>query len=272
LSQLYPRMVGISPQGPKSGDDRWHELLVAGEDEVGALAKLANVLALNGVNLAPSGGYYSVSPGAFVWTTFANFTRTRSTLEHVIKDLKRLEFVRRVEAVSMTGVAVDQFLFPVMITEKVRGLIMSLEPLLGVERRLLETFGSAGASLMFEMGRQYTIESLRQLREVLPGSAPEEFLALVVSWLRTTGWGIFEFDAPRLEKEGAVIVNIGEPPNAVVSGLPRSNFLNGATAGIIESVFGSVVRLTDSAYDEPGKSLRLTFEVARPASGVQSGS
>ena len=183
LSQLYPRMVGISPQGPKSGDDRWHELLVAGEDEVGALAKLANVLALNGVNLAPSGGYYSVSPGAFVWTTFANFTRTWSTLEHVIKDLKRLEFVRRVEAVSMTGLRWTIPL-PRDVTEKVKGLIMSLEPLLGVERRLLETFGSAGASLMFEMGRQYTIESLRQLREVLPGLAPEEFLALVVSWLR----------------------------------------------------------------------------------------
>jgi hypothetical protein len=269
LSQLYQRVLGIIPHGPKSGDDRWHELLVTGEDGLGALAKLANVLALNGVNLSPCGGYYTVSPGTFVWTTFANFTRSRSTLQRVIKDLKRLEFVRRVEAVSMAGVAVDQFLFPVMITENVRGLIMSLEPLLRVESRLLETFGSAGASLMFEEGRQYAIESLRQLREVLPGSAPKEFLALVVSWLRTTGWGLFEFDALRLEKEGAVTVKVGEPPNAVVSGLPRSNFLNGATAGVIESVFGRAVRLTDSAYDEPRKTLRLAFEVAQPVSGVQ---
>ena len=169
----------------------------------------------------------------------------------------------------MTRVAVDQFLFPVMITEKVRGLIMSLEPLIGVERRLLETFGSAGATLMFEEGKQYAVESLHQLREVLPGAEPEEFLALVVSWLRTTGWGIFEFDIAKLEKGGTVVVKVREPPNAVVSGLPRSNFLNGATAGVFEAVFGRPVRLTNSVYDEPGKTLHLSFEITRPGSGQQ---
>ena len=144
-------------------------------------------------------------------------------------------------------------------------MIMSVEPLLGVETRLLENFGTAGAALMFEEGRQYAIESLRQLRRVLPGAEPKEFLALVVSWLRTTGWGLFEFDSSKFETIGVVWAKVGEPPNAVVSGLRLSNFLNGATAGVIESVFGTPVRLLGGHYKEQTKKLSLTFEAIKPA-------
>jgi predicted amino acid-binding ACT domain protein len=266
---LYRRVGGEDPRRPQSRADKWYELLVTGSDGVGALSKLTGVFARHEVNLGPSGEYYTGPSGEFAWTTFANFSNSQSPIERVVKELQKFEFVARVDSVKVQEIAIERFLFPVMITEKFRGLILNLEPLLGVERRLLETFGSAGAALMFEEGRQYAIESLRQLREVQPGSEPHDFLDFVISWLRTTGWGVFEFDTRRFDGSGAVKVRVLEPPNAVVSGLLQSNFTNGATAGIIEVIYGRAMRIVESAYEESKRALRLTFETVEP--GLRGG-
>lgn len=239
---------------------RRYELLVTGKDEIGGLSKLTARLANRGVDLSLSGGYYIVAPGTFVWTTFANFDKSRASLETVIKDLRGLGFVTEVEAVEMGKVAFDQFLFPLVIMNGFRGVIMNMGPLLRVEQRLTEQFGSGGAVLMFEEGKQYALESVSQVREALPESSPEELLNAVVAWLRTTGWGIFAFDVSQFEDAGKVKVTIVEPPNAAVRGVDQSHFANGTTAGIIESVFGMRVRLAHSSYEESEKTLMLAFE------------
>jgi len=260
LGTHYQRIVGITPIGSKSLEDRWYEILVTGRDEIGALSKMTAILAQQGVNLAPSGGYYTTVPGTFVWTTFANFNGFRASVDEVTRDLKRLGFVAEVDIVRMEDGASDQFLFPVMISDKSRGIIFSVEPLLRVEQRLIVQLGSAGAALMFDQGRDYAIENFRQLPEALSKSQSTVSMNEAVTWLRTTGWGIFEFDTSQLESAGRVNVRIFEPPNAAVQDSSQSHFANGVAAGVIEAVCGRKAHLASSFYNESEKLLRLTFE------------
>lgn len=260
LGRRYERIVGVTPSGGKSAADRWYEILVTGHDEIGALSKMAAILAQHGVNLAPSGGYCTIAQGTFVWTTFTNFSGSPSSLEDVTRDLKGLNFVEDVDAARMDEAAFDKFLFPVMITEKSRGVILTAAPLVKLEQRLIEQLGTAGAAIMFEEGKQYAIESLKELREVLPESSAINFLDGVVSWLRTTGWGIFRLDTSKLQSEGRIGVQILEPPNAAVSGVSQSHFTNGVAAAMLESVYGKKVRLISSFYNESERLDRLVFE------------
>jgi hypothetical protein len=259
----YPRIVGLAPQERRGSSDKWFELLVTGRDQIGGLAKLTALLAQYSVNLAPSGGYYLITPDTFVWTTFADFTHSMSPLERVLGDIRRLDFVSRTSAVEVKGAALDQFLFPVVINNNHRGIIMSLSPLLKAEQRLTEMLGSAGAVLMFEEGKAYARDSMEQLRETIPESEPMEFLDTVASWLRTTGWGIITFDTTRFDDEGTVGVLIREPPNSLTEGKPESHFMNGVVVGIIESVYNRSVNATSSRYDEPSQSLRLVLQAPK---------
>jgi predicted amino acid-binding ACT domain protein len=258
----YPRIVGLTPQGKPGLSDKWYELLVVGKDRTGSLAKLTAILAEHDINLAPSGGYYLVTPDTFVWTTFANFTDAKSPPESVLKDLRRLDFVSSAEGVEVKNAALDEFLFPVVISGSYRGIIMSLSPLLKAEQRLTEMLGTSGDVLMFEEGKAYALECLAQLRASITDAEPEGFLKDVAAWLRTTGWGIITFDIARLATDGTVSVQVEDPPNAVIKGERESHFTNGVVAGIIEGVFKRKVRLELSRYEKPS-TLRLGFRASK---------
>jgi predicted amino acid-binding ACT domain protein len=258
MSKYFPRMIGMAPDG-KFSEDKLFELLVLGMDRLGALSKLTTLLAQHKVNIIPSGGYSIWKPGTFIWTTFADFSRTKSPVEYVLRDLKRIDFVTEAKAKKLNGTHIDQFLFPVYLLNSFRGVIFSIEPLLGVERRLIEQIGPPGEVILFEEGRNYAIETLGQLVEAFPNTRQEALLENVVAWLRTTGWGLFEFAASRLEEAGELGVVVTEPPIAVIHGLRKSNFLNGVAAGVIEAVYKRRMKLESELYDSAKKSLVLLF-------------
>lgn len=135
-----------------------------------------------------------------------------------------------------------------------------------VERRLIEQFGPPGGVILFEEGKQYLTESIRQLGEVIPSGPPEALLENAVAWLRTTGWGIFEFDTSMLRDAGEITVRISEPPIVEVTGVSKSNFVNGVTAGVIEAVFRKRASLQSESYDPGERNLTLVFRIKQDAS------
>jgi hypothetical protein len=148
------------------------------------------------------------------------------------------------------------------MTGNFRGMILSLAPLLKAEQRLTEVLGSAGATLMFEEGKAYAAESLRELRETVPESEPAVLINDVAAWLRTTGWGIFTFDTKRLQDDGTITVLIQEPPNVLAPGRRESHFTDGVVAGVIEAVYRRRASLTHSRYDESARTLELVFQTS----------
>lgn len=202
-----------------------------------------------------------MTPDTFVWTTFADFSHSNPSLEEALRDIRRLDFVSKIDAIEMKGAALDRFLFPVLIGENRRGVIMDLAALLKEEQRLTEIFGSAGPVLMIEEGKAFAAETLKHVRAGIPETGPTEFLDTIAAWLKTTGWGIFTFDTTKLDAEGVVSVTIREPPNSLDEGNHDSHFLNGMVVGIVELVFNRKASVTISRYDRLLRSLYLALHV-----------
>lgn len=260
--RYFPRIIGLTPQS-EFADGKLFELLVVGSDVFGALARLTALLANDKLNIIPSGGYQLLKPGTFVWTTFLDFSNAKTTPERFVAELKQLPFVTDAEVQRKDETPFDLFLFPVIHMGMFRSAIFSAEPLLGVERRLIEQFGPPGGVILFEEGRQYLTEALRQLGEIIPSGTAKIQLDGVGAWLRATGWGIFEFDATRVLDSGEVTVRITEPPIVEVPGLTKSNFLNGVAAGVIEFVYGKRTNLQSEKYDSAKRTLALVFRVSK---------
>lgn len=257
---LYPRIIALAPDKSHDGPAKWYELLITGTDEVGVLSKVSRVLADHGVNLNPSGGYYSDRPGFFVWTTFADFSGTRSPLESVVRDIKRLEFVDTVNAFEMGDEVFDRFLFPVMVTKGFRGLLFNVEPLLRLEQRFIERFGSPGSAIMFEEGRQYSLELLRQYESILSRDGQRRLLENMVAYLRAAGWGLFEFDFSKIDKTGEIYVQVVDPPSAGMPEMGSSYFTNGLVAGVIEGICKRAVSVKSASYEAPKRTLKLRLK------------
>lgn len=259
----YPRYIGLAPRQAKIASGRVFEILVAGRVVPGAVAMLSAVAARKDVSLHPSGGYYSYEPGKFVWTTFADLSGSSSEVEDIVGDLRKHDFVEKVEWDRMSDLVFDHYLFPVLAGNDARVIVFRLQPLLDVEQRLMETFGSAGASIMFNEGRAYALATLQEYKAMLPGASPEVLIRNVVAGLRTTGWGLFSFDVSRTLQDGSASVTIGEPPNAVKPEMENSFFTNGLVAGVIEGVIGKEMKVTSSRYDHSERMLWLTLSSDR---------
>ncbi len=257
--RYYPRYIGLAPRQAKTASGRVYELLVTGRVVPGVAAKLAAVMANHDAHLYPSGGYYSYEPGSFVWTTFADLSDSKSAIERVKADLEDFDFVETVESSRVTDLVFDQYLFPVLAGNDSRVIVFRLEPLLSVERRLEDTFGSGGASIMFEEGRSYALATLREYFAMLPGASPEVLLKNVVAGLRTTGWGLFSFDVGKLLIDGMAEVTVVEPPIAVSPEPKESSFTNGIVAGIIEGIAGKKMKVRSSRYDPAKRMLTLSL-------------
>lgn len=260
----YPRYIGLAPRQARMASGKVYEILVAGRTAPGVAAKLSAVMADDNVNLHPSGGYYSHEPGKFVWTTFADLSASMSAIESVKAHLEMLDFVDKVESNRMSDVVFDQYLFPVMAGNDSRVIVFRLQPLLAVERKLMDTFGSGGASIMFEEGKSYALATLREYDAMLPRASPELLLKNVVAGLRTTGWGLFTFDVSALLIDGTAEVTIREPPIAVDPDFHDSPFTNGMVAGIIERICSQRMSIKSSRYDASKRTLTLTLNSVEP--------
>jgi hypothetical protein len=259
IQHYYPRIIGLTPQSDRGEEHKWVELLVTGRDEVGGLARLATLLAERGVDLTPSGGYYVLTPGTFVWTTFADLKRSKSSAEDVLRDLKRFDFVAKAEAVEVGSVAVDKFLFPVITSGDRRGLVMDLHSLMEMEKRLTQILGSAGSVLMFEQGKAYAKEGLEYILKDVAENEPRVLLDACAAWGRTMGWGVFSNDTTKLDIDGTVIVTISEPPNSLVPNR-ESHFIDGLVVGGAEFALKRKVNVVLSRYDESTRSLRVVLQ------------
>lgn len=257
--RYYPRYIGLAPRQAKLATGRVFELLVTGRVVPEVASKLAGVMAEHHASLYPSGGYYVYEPGRFVWTTFADLGDSKTAIESVTAGLEGFDFVEQVECNVVGDVLFDRYLFPVLAGNGSRVVVFRLEPLLVVEQRLKEAFGTGGNSIMFEEGRNYALATLKEYEAMLPGYPPSEVLRNVVAGLRATGWGIFSFELSRLQREGTASVTIVEPPIAVKPEVHESSFTNGLVAGIVEGVSGRKVRVGASKYEPSIRTLALTL-------------
>jgi hypothetical protein len=258
--RFFPRDLGLAPAAETLRSGRVYEFLAVGKDEAEALSKLLTVMSTHKAKLYTSGGYSMQEPGNFVWTAFADFAYSDSSAEDALREVRRLSFVTDAEASKIGEVVFEQFLFPVFGPNHGRAVILRAEPFMHVEQRLIQDFGSGGAGIMFEEGKNYALEIFGHVLPLLPKASADLMIRNAVAGLRATGWGIFEFDVFRLEREGVAKVSVREPLFSATPNCRESFFTNGIASGVLEGILKIRTGIQSSSYEEKSKTLHLVLK------------
>jgi hypothetical protein len=238
--RYLPRNVGVSSPPGKNV----HEFLVVWNHELGSLAKILQVLAAHKAIIISMHSQLDEATGTVLGTCYCDITGSDQPVEAMRKAIKELSFVRSVESASAEQSLFDKFLFPVTVWGRERVIIMRLDPLLNIERRLAHELGSAGSAIMFREGEAYSAETIGQYRKVLGNVSAETLLGNVKDGLRATGWGLFEFK----ESKDGYEVTVQEAPRFSDTTEP-SRFLCGIIAGILESVLSVRMKIVESTVE-----------------------
>jgi hypothetical protein len=238
--RYLPRNLGVStPPG-----DNVHEFLVVWTHELGSLAKILQVFSAHKVKVILTHSQLDEGTGTVVGTCYCDMTKADQTVEGVRKAIKDLTFVRSVDAASAESSLFDKFLFPVTVWGRERVIVMRMNPLLNIEKRLVQELGSAGSAIMFREGEGYAAETIGQYRTALGSVSTEVLLRNVVDGLRATGWGLFEF---KESKDGYEVTVLDAP--MLASTTEPSRFLCGVIAGILETVLSARMKIVESTVE-----------------------
>lgn len=248
--RYYPRRIGLT----KSKSAASYEILVVGRDEVGALARIANIFAEHKVNLNISIGYEDEEAGKYIQILFCDLAGADCTIEKIESDLRKVKFVNEVRSFNMSDRYHDQFLFPILNSQNKRVLFMRLDSMMKIEKQMIDRMGSAGAVIMFQEGKDYASENVEQMNKYLPPLGTELRLKFGEDSLRASGWGVFKFTKV---SEGYAI-HIESPP--IFPDGTESRFLVGMVAGILEKVCGGSFALEKASYDKHADTLDLLMK------------
>lgn len=210
--------------------------------------------------LYTSGGYSMQEPGNFVWTAFADFSKSGYAPEDALREIRRLSFVTDAQAAKIGDVVFEQFLFPVFGPNHTRAVILRAEPLVHMEQHLMKEFGTGGASIMFEEGRNYALEIFGHVLTLLSNASTELQIKNAVAGLRSTGWGIFEFDVLHFARDGIARVSVRDPLFSLVPDCRESFFTNGVVSGVLEGIFKIRTGVETSSFEEKSRTLRLVMK------------
>ncbi len=178
--------------------------------------------------------------------------------------LRKLRFVKRAEKIRMSGRTFSNYLFPLLVSNNRRAVIVDAENVLAVEdslKSLEADQAKAVQTMMFEQGRAQGHRVTEDLKsDAIPADKQEEYMIEAVKgYLRASGWGIFGSNLDR----DIYQVAINEPPFIETNGsyFAGGSYLKGFIAGLLESKSASGIRLavTHESYSKEKKILSLYF-------------
>lgn len=252
--RYFTRNIGVaSPPG-----ENVHEFLVVWKHEFGALPRILEVFSTHKAKVLLTHSQLDEATNAVVGTYYCDLTQADTSVDALRKAIKGLSFVQDVESASAELSLFDKFLFPVTVWGRDRVIVMRLDPLLNIEKRLTQELGSAGGAIMFREGEGYASETMDQYRKALPEVSVETLLENVRDGLRATGWGLFEF---KQSKDGYE-VTVEDAPMLVGTSEP-SRFLCGIIVGILESAMSVKMKVVESRVET--KSGRVFVRLSRTA-------
>ena len=214
-----------------------HELIVVGRDEVGALAKVAELLARHKVNMISGGTYDADVNGQFLFSIFANLANADCTPEKLVSELKGLAFVTRVSISDTEDVVYDQHLFPLVLFGGSRAVVVTAHSIVSMEQDLQKQLGRQGLQVLFEVGRSSGSNLGALHKAMLPEADRDTFLRTAKDDMRARGWGIVDVEVA--EKASAKTrVTVQEPIFAGIEGARESWWLMGLVSGFLEAIYG----------------------------------
>jgi predicted transcriptional regulator len=211
----------------------------------------------------------SVYPGnepttEFIVLAVVDTSKTDCQADDLLILIRKLRFVKRAEKTKMSGRTFSSYLFPLLVSNNRRAVILDADSLLEVESSLNsldESQAKAVQSMLFEQGRTQGHRITEDLKsDAIPKEKQNEYMTEAVkAYLRVSGWGIFGSNLDR----DIYQVNVSEPPFIETNGsyFAGGSYLTGLIAGLLESKSDTGVRLavTHESYNKEKKILSLYF-------------
>jgi hypothetical protein len=241
-------------------NEKVYEFLVVWKRELRSLGAIVEVFARHDAEILMAHCQLDPGTGTLSGTYYCDLAQADRSAEELRKEIRAMSFVQRVEFASTEKSPFDKFHFPIVVFSGSRALILGMDRLLNMEKRLGEDLGSAGSAIMFREGESYAAEVMKGYKLVTdaPDFSLESLLEVAKDGLRATGWGIFDF---KTTKEGYE-VTVQDAPQLEGSTEP-SRFVCGIIAGIVESVFSAKVKVVESKVD--AKAGQLFVKLLRSA-------
>ena len=193
----------------------------------------------------------SISPGnepssEFVVVCVVDTSKIDCQVDDLLILIRKFKFVKRAEKMKMSGRRYSNYLFPLLVSNTRRAVIMDVNSLLAVEnslKSLEDSQAKAVQSMLFEQGRTQGHRVTEDLKsDAIPKEKQNEYMSEAVkAYLRASGWGIFGSNLDR----DIYQVNVSEPPFIETNGsfYAGGSYLKGLVAGLLESKSDTGVRL-----------------------------
>ncbi|MGA2198472.1 MAG: hypothetical protein ABSG45_00895 [Nitrososphaerales archaeon] len=231
--EYFPRDISlVVPLG-----ESIHQFIIVGKDQVGALAKITEAIARHNVNLLTGGTYGKNKGGDFLFSIFADLAGAACTPEDLASELGALPFVSKVSFSHTEEAIYDQHMFPVVLFEANRAVLLAAESITFMERDLQRQIGRQGLQVLFEVGRSSGINLAALHKNMLPDADRNTLLATAKDDMRAQGWGLVSIELA--ERDGAKTkVTVEEPIFAGIEGARESWWLMGLVSGFLEAIYG----------------------------------
>jgi hypothetical protein len=246
--RYFSRDIGLARPAGKNV----YEVLVVWNYELGSLARILDVFASNRAKVLLVNSSVDAENQA-TGAIYCDLTTSDQKINGIRKSIKELSFVKLVDSASAESSLFDKFLFPVTVWGKQRVIVMRMNPLLNIERRITDELGSAGGAIMFREGEAYASETFDQYKRALPSASNEVLLETMQDGLRATGWGLFQF---KPTNDGYEVIVRDAP--MFLGGKEPSRFLCGIIAGILESLYSTKMKIVESVADNDQVLIRLS--------------
>ncbi len=223
IPALRPRILNLT--SPPSKDA--YELHLNVKSKIGVLHQITGFLAQENVDILSMHIQATRGKTADI-VAYLEMGESKVGIDALLKTVRDLDFVQEANAVRKDRVVFEEFLFPIMIDDKVRGFLMTDSAWLSIASRLVLTYGTGGLAILHEAGVACGEEFAKHIQEKLGSKAnAETSVENLKVMLRAAGMGITEM---RRTTDGFV-VKVREPIISATETRIHDHFLTGVVAG-----------------------------------------
>ncbi len=254
---MRPRLLNLATP---SGRDA-HELHLIVKSKIGVLHQITGFLAKENVDILSMHIQATRGKTADI-VAYLEMAESKMSIESLLESVRELDFVQEATAVKKDRVIFEEFLFPIMMDDDVRGFLMTDNAWMSIATRLVLTYGTGGLAILHEAGVACGEVYAKQLQAKLGLKAePDRSLENLVVMLRATGLGITEMT----RTTDGFAVKVKEPIIPATETKIHDHFLTGVIAGAAGHLLATSFSIEKVSFEGDG----LGFVLGRkPLGGV----
>ncbi len=239
-----------------------YEVMVEGEDSLGALSEISRVVSEARANFMFAHGQMDAARKKFSYAYFCEFAGATVTPDELSTRLRGLSFVTDVRLASMKGMMFEKFMFPLRSASD-RILHLRADAFVEMENRLVEIFGAAGETMSYEQGKAYAQSVMKGLEDYRQEIGAAWDICNIQDLFRAEGWGVAEVT----EVPDGYEVSVKSAPSHARAGAAKGpgKFVVGLLVGMLRMHSKGHLAAGQPAYDAMTDEYRFSIKKVKRA-------